>query len=39
MNEKVGLREYDSLGMNLSVLFNTVMYIEGVSHAPRKRLA
>ena len=38
MNEKIGWREYDSLGMILIVLFITVMIIEGVSHALRKRL-
>ena len=38
MNEKIGWREYDSLGMILIVLFVTVMVIEGFSHALRKRL-
>mgnify|MGYP000487188503 CR=1 FL=1 len=38
MNEKIGWREYDSLGMILIVLFVTVMIIEAVSHALRKRL-
>ena len=38
MNEKIGWREYDSLGMILIVLFVTVMVIEGLSHALRKRL-
>ena len=38
MNEKIGWREYDSLGMILIVRFITVMIIEGVSHALRKRL-
>lgn len=38
MNEKIGWREYDSLGMILIVLFVTVMFIEAVSHALRKRL-
>ena len=38
MNEKIGWREYDSLGMILIVLFVTVMVIEGISHALRKRL-
>ena len=35
MNEKIGWREYDSLGMILIVLFVTVMVIEGISHALR----
>ena len=38
MNEKIGWREYDSLGMILIVLFLTVMVIEGISHWLRKRL-
>lgn len=38
MNEKIGWREYDSLGMILIVLFVTVVVIEGISHAIRKRL-
>ena len=38
MNEKIGWREYDSLGMILIVLFLTVMVIEGISHRLRKRL-
>ena len=38
MNEKIGWREYDSLGMILIVLFAAVMVIEGISHALRKRL-
>ena len=38
MNEKIGWREYDSLGMILIVLFITVLIIEGISHALRKRL-
>ena len=38
MNEKIGWREYDSLGMILIVLFVAVMVIEGISHALRKRL-
>lgn len=38
MNEKIGWREYDSLGMILIVLFVTVVLIEGISHALRKRL-
>ena len=38
MNEKIGWREYDSVGMILIVLFVTVVAIEGFSHAVRKRL-
>lgn len=38
MNEKIGWREYDSLGMILVVLFVTVVVIEWISHAIRKRL-
>lgn len=38
MNEKIGWREYDSLGMILVVLFVTVVLIEWISHAIRKRL-
>ena len=38
MNEKIGWREYDSLGMILIVLFAAVMVIEGISHWLRKRL-
>ena len=38
MNEKIGWREYDSLGMILIVLFVAVMVIEGISHGLRKRL-
>ena len=38
MNEKIGWREYDSVGMILIVLFVTVVAIEGISHAIRKRL-
>ncbi len=38
MNEKIGWREYDSLGMILLVLFLTVVIIEWTSHAIRKRL-
>lgn len=38
MNEKIGWREYDSLGMILVVLFATVVVIEWISHAIRKRL-
>lgn len=38
MNEKIGWREYDSLGMILIVLFVAVMAIEGISHWLRKRL-
>ena len=38
MIEKIGWREYDSLGMILIVLFVAVMVIEGFRHALRKRL-
>ena len=38
MNEKIGWREYDSLGMILVVLFVAVMVIEAISHWLRKRL-
>ena len=38
MNEKIGWREYSSVGMILIVLFVTVIAIEGLSHAVRKRL-
>ena len=38
MNEKIGRREYDSLGMILIVLFVAVMVIEAISHALRKKL-
>lgn len=38
MNEKIGWRQYDSLGMILVVLFVTVVVIEWLSHALRKRL-
>lgn len=38
MNEKIGWREYDSLGMILLVLFLTVVLIEWISHTIRKHL-
>lgn len=38
MNEKIGWREYDSLGMILIVLFITVVFIEWLSHTLRKHL-
>lgn len=38
LNEKIGWREYDSVGMILVVLFGTVLVIEVLSHAIRKRL-
>ena len=38
MNEKIGWREYDSLGMILIVLFGTVLIIEAISHYIRKKL-
>lgn len=39
MNEKIGWREYSSVGMILIVLFVTVLIIEWLSHAIRKRLS
>ena len=39
MNEKIGWREYDSVGMILIVLFITVIAIEGISHVIRKHLS
>ena len=38
LNEKIGWREYDSVGMILLALFFTVFIIETVSRAIRKRL-
>ena len=38
LNEKIGWREYDSVGMILLALFVTVFLIETVSRAARKRL-
>lgn len=38
LNEKIGWREYDSVGMILLALFVTVFIIETVSRAARKRL-
>ncbi len=38
LNEKIGWREYDSVGMILVVLFGTVLVIEAVSHYIRKKL-
>ena len=38
MNEKIGWREYSSVGMILIVLFVTVVIIEWFSHAVRKHL-
>lgn len=38
LNEKIGWREYDSVGMILLVLFGAVLVIEFISHAIRKRL-
>ena len=38
LNEKIGWREYSSVGMILIVLFVTVLIVEWVSHAIRKRL-
>lgn len=38
LNEKIGWREYDSVGMILLALFFTVVIIESVSHLLRKKL-
>ena len=38
LNEKIGWREYDSVGMILAVLFGTVLVIEALSHYIRKKL-
>lgn len=38
LNEKIGWREYSSVGMILVVLFVTVFIIETISRAARKRL-
>lgn len=38
LNEKIGWREYDKVGMILVMLFITVLVIELVSHAIRKKL-
>ncbi|OON97758.1 MAG: phosphonate ABC transporter, permease protein PhnE [Epulopiscium sp. Nele67-Bin005] len=38
LNEKVGWKEYDSVGMILLTLFVTVMIIESISHYLRKKL-
>jgi phosphonate transport system permease protein len=38
LNEKIGWREYDSVGIILFTLFITVMVIEAVSHIIRKKL-
>ncbi len=38
LNEKIGWREYDSVGMILIILFGTVLVIEGISHYIRKKL-
>ena len=38
LNEKIGWREYSSVGMILVSLFVTVMVIEGISHYLRKKL-
>ena len=38
LNEKIGWREYGSVGMILVALFVTVMIIEGISHYLRKKL-
>ena len=38
LNEKIGWREYSSVGMILIALFVTVFFIETISRAARKRL-
>lgn len=38
INEKIGWRQYPSVGMILVALFVTVMVIEGISHYLRKKL-
>lgn len=38
LNEKIGWREYSSVGMILIALFVTVMFIEAISHYLRKKL-
>lgn len=38
LNEKIGWREYSSVGMILVALFVAVMVIEGISHYLRKKL-
>ena len=38
LNETIGWREYDSVGMILVVLFGTVLVIEALSHYIRKKL-
>lgn len=38
LNEKIGWREYDSVGMILIILFGTVLIIEALSHYIRKKL-
>ncbi len=38
LNEKIGWREYESVGMILIMLFATVVLIEGVSHYLRSKL-
>lgn len=38
LNEKIGWREYDSVGMILLILFVTVLVIEAISHYIRKKL-
>lgn len=38
LNEKIGWREYDSVGMILIILFGTVLVMEALSHFIRKKL-
>lgn len=39
LNEKIGWRQYDSVGMILIMLFLTVIMIETISHSIRKKLS
>lgn len=39
LNEKIGWRQYDSVGMILIMLFITVLLIEGTSHYIRSKLS
>ena len=38
LNENIGWREYDKVGMILLILFVTVVIIEYISHALRQKL-
>lgn len=39
LNEKIGWRQYDSVGMILLMLFATVLIIESISHYIRRKLS